>query len=731
MPRTGEKALSKEDRRLILLLAVPSGALQLCLAILSTYVPVLARQFTASTITIGALVGAEGLIAVLSAGLDRKALRPHAHPLRPPPPVLVRDRPRSPPPRSGWRRSLRRSRSLQSCEMFFFYVAYFAYFAPYQALYPDPSSLPKSAARAQGVQGVFLNAGLGVALVGGGLLLDAWRPLPYLFAWGPRSSLRRRFWRLGYAGASSTSKRCAARDGACPAAMRGRRTWRRSGTLLRDRPAILYFVAGNAFLTLGLGGLKSFVVLWLTEGLGKSMTFTAGAMGVVAVGAVAGALVSGKLADRYGPTPVIATALLLFGIGLGLGTFSTSIVVLGAAFPLIAIAGGAAFALPYALLMRLMPSKSHGTMAGLFDVSSGVGTLLGPTVAGAAIGLMHPLFTSTRGYGAMCGPSSECPCSPHEHRFAMRARVRSESARRRRRRGSARTVRRSIGWGCGATGSTRRLRLRPRSRAFAGAPEAHRAARLALTVPAPASTAADTAFPIAAIRALEAERPPGERLFDDPFAALFAPAGAQAAEGTARFLALPFFVDGVRLRTRFIDDVVRASLRAGLTQVVLLGSGFDTRPWRMSELADVRTVTSYEIDFPAQLERKRAILEAARVPFPPAVVQVPCDFTEDDFESALAPALAARGFRLGAGALFVWEGVIGYLDAPGGWTGASDSWRRAAALRAPSSSTSRRWRSSPTPRASERGARGSLATRRSPSTRSGVATWLESRTRAR
>ena len=33
-----------------------------------------------------------------------------------------------------------------------------------------------------------------------------------------------------------------------------------------------------------------------------------------------------------------------------------------------------------------------------------------------------------------------------------------------------------------------------------------------------------------------------------------------------------------------------------------------------------------------------------------------------DLEDALIPALEAHGFRRGAGALFVWEGVIGYID---------------------------------------------------------------------
>jgi len=404
MTETSDKPLSKPERRLILLLGIPGGALQLCLAILSTYVPVLARQFTSSTTTIGALVGAEGLIAVLlPVWVGRLSDRTKSRFGRRIPFLLATA------PVAAAALSLAPfapSLAVLAIEMFFFYVAYFAYFAPYQALYPDLVPAEQSG-RAQGVQGVFTNAGLGVALVGGGLLLDAWRPLPYLLA---------AFVLLLATAVLTIGLRGRKRDGEpneresrddldhapsasspSPSTSPLRELWE----LLRQQPAIVYFVAGNAFLTLGLGGLKSFVVLWLTEGLGKSMTFTAGAMGVVAVGAVVGALVSGKLADRYGPTHVIWIALLLFGVGLGLGTFSTSIVVLGAAFPLIAIAGGAAFALPYALLMRLMPSKSHGTMAGLFDVSSGVGTLLGPTVAGAAIGLMHPLFTSTRGYGAM------------------------------------------------------------------------------------------------------------------------------------------------------------------------------------------------------------------------------------------------------------------------------------------------------------------------------------------
>jgi len=172
---------------------------------------------------------------------------------------------------------------------------------------------------------------------------------------------------------------------------------------------------------------------------------------------------------------------------------------------------------------------------------------------------------------------------------------------------------------------------------------------------------ADTAFSIAVVRAEEADRPPAERLFDDPFAHLFAAAGQHAAEATQRFLELPFFRDGVRLRTRYIDDAVREGVKAGLNQIVLLGAGFDARGLRMPEIAE-QPVSVFEVDTPAQLERKRTVLKHAGVKVPARLAYVPFDFDAPEFASSLTAALSERGFRPGEGAVFVWEGVIGYID---------------------------------------------------------------------
>lgn len=153
-------------------------------------------------------------------------------------------------------------------------------------------------------------------------------------------------------------------------------------------------------------------------------------------------------------------------------------------------------------------------------------------------------------------------------------------------------------------------------------------------------TVADTAYSIARVRAEERE------LFRDPYAARFVPSG-DAIAATDRFLSLPFFRDGIRLRTRFIDDFLREGIAAGHTNVVILGTGFDTRALRMPELGSTRV---YEVDFADQLEKKRAILG----PAPENVVDIACDFGSPEFDVELERELRGP-------ALFVWEGVIGYI----------------------------------------------------------------------
>ncbi len=121
-----------------------------------------------------------------------------------------------------------------------------------------------------------------------------------------------------------------------------------------------------------------------------------------------------------------------------------------------------------------------------------------------------------------------------------------------------------------------------------------------------AGEASRTAQYMALFRALESTRGPA-RLFDDPFACAFLPGGLRAVAHAARLPPVGELVrrcidrrwPGVRTsavaRTRYIDDVVTGALRAGATQVVILGAGFDARAYRVPAMARAAV---FEVDHP-------------------------------------------------------------------------------------------------------------------------------------
>lgn len=379
--------LSPEERVRYVLLGVPALGLSFAATTLAAYLPVLARELTTSRTLIGALVSSEGFVALvlpvwIGAFSDRVDTRlggrlPFLFGTAPIAALALVMLP------------FGRSFGLLAVEAFVFYAAYFTYYAPYRALYSDLVPLEQSG-RAQGIQGIFRGAGMGTALVGGALLLPVWRGLPFVV--GATTLMATTLVLL-------LGKRHVLRDKATatPEVSMPREIWR----LLRDHRDIRLFMAANLLWQLAEGGLKSFIVLYLTRGLGRSFAFSAGAMSIVAGAALVAAPFAGKLGDQYGTVKVMRALLVLFGIGLWLPALSRSTVLLFAMLPLVGMGGAMALSLPYAVLMKMIPPGCHGTASGLFDVSGGAGSLLGPLVTGAAIDVLQPLFRSTDGYGAM------------------------------------------------------------------------------------------------------------------------------------------------------------------------------------------------------------------------------------------------------------------------------------------------------------------------------------------
>lgn len=106
------------------------------------------------------------------------------------------------------------------------------------------------------------------------------------------------------------------------------------------------------------------------------------------------------------------------------------------------------------------------------------------------------------------------------------------------------------------------------------------------------------------------------------------------------------------LRRRVSDDEVRSAADAGITQIVVLGAGFDTT----SQHLGPSPVTVFEVDAPATQRVKQALMDKHPADLS-RLVWVPCDFEHDDVTSRL---LDAR-FDTGTPALVVWLGVTYYL----------------------------------------------------------------------
>ena len=382
-------------RGTLAVLATPTLGLSLAVTIVAAFVPLLVRDYTTSNTVAGLIVGGEGLMALflpllLGTLSDRTRTRLGSRL----PYVLA-----GAPLATGALAALPFAPSLWTLATLvgLFYVGYYVCYTPYRALFPD--LVPRrQLARSQGVQTIFREIGLGLALAGGPLLVAAWEPLAFV---------------LGAVALAGTTALFVVRirRRACDAAASedppedagagGRAHARPLLQVLREHRDVRRVLVANALWELALGALRAFVVLYVVVGLGRSNLSASALLGAVAAVAVVAAPVAGFLGDRFGTVRVMRVALLVYGAGLLLPAFTRSIWVLAPALPLIGFGGAVAMTLPYALVAERQPRRSHGAASGLYDLSRGLGVLAGPVLAGAAVDLARPWMADTRGYGAV------------------------------------------------------------------------------------------------------------------------------------------------------------------------------------------------------------------------------------------------------------------------------------------------------------------------------------------
>jgi MFS family permease len=386
----GDRPLRRREWRTLAVLGIPTFALALAITTVTTYLPVIAESFAASTLVIGLLIGGEGLLALglpvfVGAWSDRLRTRIGGRL----PFLLV-----ATPPLVLALAALGYANSILAAAVIVavFFAAYYVAYEPYRALYPDLVD-DDIAGRAQSTQALFRGAATCLALVGGGLLISIGGPVPFIAAAAIAAACMAVFtWALLRRGLPEQTRQE-------PEGLRD--VVRSLRECVAERPALRSLLAANALWELSLAALKTFVVLYMTRGLGFEMSTAALIIGGGAVIILLASPVSGKLADRLGRTRVMHIALWVYGAGLLVPAFTQSTLVLALAVPLVAFGGGVIMTLPFALLMPLMPEGQHGAISGFYSLSRGLGTALGPLLAGLAIELLGGALSATHGYAAM------------------------------------------------------------------------------------------------------------------------------------------------------------------------------------------------------------------------------------------------------------------------------------------------------------------------------------------
>lgn len=388
-----ERPLRRGEWRLLAVLGLPTFAYALATTIATTYLPVLAEDFTDSSTLVGLLVALEGVMALLLA-VPAGALSDRVRSRLPfvvfATPVLVVAL-----AAMGFASSLPFAIVITAI----FFAGYFVAYEPYRALYPDLVD-PEIVGRAQSSQALWRGAGTVIAIGAGGTLLAIGDPVPFIA--GAVLSAAAVFVFLRGVRAHPEPKREKEREPSIRAVFR--HDLPRLTRVLRERRELRAFVVANALWELSLGALKTFVILYLTLGLGMGTSKAALAVTFAAVFIAVGAPVSGILADRYGAVRVMRGALILYGIGLAIPMLYADTVVVAMIAPVFAFGGGVVMTLPYALMIPLMDHGDHGLQTGLYSVSRGIGAALGPLLAGVAVELTgHGIFSGTQGYQAVWG----------------------------------------------------------------------------------------------------------------------------------------------------------------------------------------------------------------------------------------------------------------------------------------------------------------------------------------
>lgn len=160
-----------------------------------------------------------------------------------------------------------------------------------------------------------------------------------------------------------------------------------------------------------------------------------------------------------------------------------------------------------------------------------------------------------------------------------------------------------------------------------------------------------TAKLIVGLRAIEQEKPVGERRFDDPYA--FMLAGKHGITLARRFsIATPQLQNMVAARTQHLDEaVLHFSKEHSTFNVVNIGAGYDSRFWRLN----IENAQIFDLDLPVMLNERKRTFDYSKKN---SIRNIDIDLETQSIDTALSEE---SDFDAGLPTFFIWEGGSMYF----------------------------------------------------------------------
>jgi methyltransferase (TIGR00027 family) len=110
-------------------------------------------------------------------------------------------------------------------------------------------------------------------------------------------------------------------------------------------------------------------------------------------------------------------------------------------------------------------------------------------------------------------------------------------------------------------------------------------------------------------------------------------------------------------RTAFFDRIVEQALKENREQMVILGAGYVSRPYRFEKF--IQDTKIFELDAKPTQQRKKQCLQQEGISISRQITFLPINFETDNLKDVLVEA----GFSGEKKTVFIWEGVTYYLRA--------------------------------------------------------------------